>query len=193
MTHNVLVRGHGLLLRTWGPADLESVTALYVDPEARRWSPPLDVSEEKITERLDHWVQQAAGGTPMAFAVTGEQDPDTVLGAIDYRRDLPSPPFSVADVGYSVLPFARRRGVASRALILLTGWLLSPDGGDFHRVQLDHAIENLGSCRVADRAGFTREGVRAGYLPLQDTPDAPVVLHDTCLHGTVRRSEQPTG
>jgi RimJ/RimL family protein N-acetyltransferase len=54
------------------------------------------------------------------------------------------------------------------------------------RVQLDHAVENVASCRTADHAGFTREGVRRHFLPLQDSAGAPVVFHDTCLHGLVR-------
>jgi len=89
-------------------------------------------------------------------------------------------------VGYNVLPEARGRGVASRALRLLSTWVLSPQGMDLERVQLDHAVENVASCRTADHAGFTREGVRQRFLPLQNSPKAPVVFHDTCLHGLVR-------
>ena len=40
------------------------------------------------------------------------------------------------------------------------------------RVQLDHSVENIASCRVALAAGFEIEGVRRGFLPLRD-PTAP--------------------
>ena len=54
------------------------------------------------------------------------------------------------------------------------------------RVQLDHSVENVASCRVALAAGLEIEGVRRGFLPLRD-PAAPdgVRRHDVCLHGVV--------
>jgi hypothetical protein len=55
-----------------------------------------------------------------------------------------------------------------------------------HPVHLDHADENVRSCLTADRPGIPRDGVRSRFLPLQESPDAPVVYHDTCLHGLTR-------
>jgi RimJ/RimL family protein N-acetyltransferase len=69
---------------------------------------------------------------------------------------------------------------------LITEWLWSPDGGDVHRVQLDHAVENVASCRTALRVGFAVEGRRPGYLPLRETESSPVVRHAVCLHGRLR-------
>jgi RimJ/RimL family protein N-acetyltransferase len=76
--------------------------------------------------------------------------------------------------------------VASGAVRLLAQWLLDPDGGDVHRVQLDHAVANEGSCRTAARAGFVVEGRREQFLPLKAADDAPVVRHPVCLHGRWR-------
>ena len=64
----------------------------------------------------------------------------------------------------------------------LTRWLMAPEGRGLERVQLDHSTENPASCRVALAAGFEREGVRRGYLPLRE-PDGTVRRHDVCLHG----------
>jgi RimJ/RimL family protein N-acetyltransferase len=184
---DVLTRGSGLLLRTWREDDLDAMTRLLTDPEARRWSPPLGTLQPGWAgERLAAAVRSAVDDDPTSFVIAAEDDPATPLGSIDIRRDLPIPPFSVVDVGYGVLPEARGHGVAGHALRLLSSWLLSPEGMGLHRVQLDHAVENVGSCRTADRAGFAREGVRARFLPLQESPDAPVVYHDTCLHGLTR-------
>ena len=184
---DVLTGGDGLLLRTWRSSDLEAMTRLLSDPESLRWSPPMHVrGDDWVAERLTRAVQSAQDDDPTSFVIADSGDPGPALGSIDFRRDLPIPPFSVVDVGYNVLPEARGRGVAARALRLLSTWVLSPDGMDLERVQLDHAVENHASCRTADRAGFTREGVRRHLLPLQDSPEAPVVFHDTCLHGLVR-------
>jgi RimJ/RimL family protein N-acetyltransferase len=184
---DVLTRGDGLVLRTWRERDLAAMTALLTDAESRRWNPPLgEFTSERIGQRLAAAVESAAGDDPTSFVIAADDDQDRVLGSIDFRRDHPIPPFSVVDVGYGVLPDARGHGVAATALRLLSAWVLSPDGMDLDRVQLDHAVENVASCRTADRAGFTREGVRQRFLPLQASPQAPVVLHDTCLHGLVR-------
>jgi RimJ/RimL family protein N-acetyltransferase len=184
---DVLTSGDGLVLRTWRRTDLDPMTRLLADPESRRWSPPIHVrGDDWIAERLTRAVRSAEDDDPTTFVIAASDDPDGALGSIDFRRDLPIPPFSVVDVGYNLLPEARGRGIAGRALRLLSGWVLSPQGMDLERVQLDHAVENHASCRTADRAGFTREGVRRHLLPLQDSPEAPVVFHDTCLHGLVR-------
>jgi RimJ/RimL family protein N-acetyltransferase len=184
---DVLTAGDGIVLRTWRSADREAMTRLLTDPESLRWSPPMHVPDaDWVTERLAKAVASAADDDPTSFVIVATDDQARALGSIDFRRDLPIPPFSVVDVGYGLLPEARGRGVAAGALRLLSAWVLSPDGMDLQRVQLDHAVENVASCRTADRAGFTKEGVRPRFLPLRDEPEAPVVFHDTCLHGLVR-------
>ena len=106
------------------------------------------------------------------------------VGNIGWRRDAPAP-LRICEIGYSVHPDARGRGVARRAIRVFTRWLtLDDDGPRQARVQLDHSVENLASCRVALAAGFEQEGVRRAYLPLPD-PTAPSGerRHDVCLHG----------
>ena len=58
------------------------------------------------------------------------------------------------------LPAARGRGIAPRALDLATSYAMS--GLGLHRVQLQHALDNTASCRVAEKAGFTLEGFQRG-------------------------------
>lgn len=181
------VRDDLVALRVWQPDDVPQLLALQSDPEMRRWSPVFDAPDAAdCARRVARAQAAAADGLPNAFAVVDAGDPALVLGAIDWRNDHPLPQFSVLDVGYGVVPAARGRGVGSRALRLLSDWLLAPDGGDVHRVQLDHAVENEGSCRVALRAEFAIEGRREAFLPLRAHADAPVVRHAVCLHGRWR-------
>jgi RimJ/RimL family protein N-acetyltransferase len=181
------VRDDLVALRVWEPDDVPQLLALQADPQMRRWSPVFDTPDAAdCANRVARAQAAAADGLPSSFAVVAVADPAQVLGAIDWRNDHPLPQFSVLDVGYGVAPAARGRGVASRALRLLSDWLLAPDGGDVHRVQLDHAVENEGSCRVALHAGFAVEGRREAFLPLKADADAPVVRHAVCLHGRWR-------
>jgi RimJ/RimL family protein N-acetyltransferase len=188
------VRAGGVLLRTWRPEDVVGRLALDSDPEVFRWSPLARVPDLAwVTERIEQAVQDAAAGCPTSFAVVAADEPARVLGSVDWRNRYPTPPFSLVDIGYGVAPAARGRGVGSTAVRLLTEWLMSPDGGDVHRVQLDHAVGNVASCRTALRVGFAIEGRRPGYLPLRETESAPVVRHTVCLHGRVRPDRAGTG
>jgi RimJ/RimL family protein N-acetyltransferase len=55
----------------------------------------------------------------------------------------------------------RGRGYTTRALVLVARWALAQD--DVARVQLRADPENVASCRVAEKAGFRREGVLRSF------------------------------
>jgi RimJ/RimL family protein N-acetyltransferase len=81
-----------------------------------------------------------------------------VVGQISLRRiDLSD---AAGEVSYWVLPAARGRRVAPRALAALAGWSFEQLG--LHRVELCHSTRNSASCRVATRAGFVAEGTKRG-------------------------------
>ncbi len=181
------LRRGDVAVRVWRPDDVPQLLALLLDPTMRRWSPTFAAPNEAACAERVRVAQQAADeGRPTSFAIVSADDPAQVLGTFDWRNGFP-PGFSIVDIGYGVAPAMRGRGVASTVVRLVTDWLLSPEGGDVHRVQLDHAVENEGSCRTALRAGFEVEGRRAAFLPLRATPSAPVQRHTVCLHGRVRQ------
>jgi RimJ/RimL family protein N-acetyltransferase len=61
------------------------------------------------------------------------------------------------EVGFWLLPDARGRGVATTALRLALGWLF--EGEDLNRVEMTTTPDNPTVPAVAERLGFTREGV----------------------------------
>jgi RimJ/RimL family protein N-acetyltransferase len=63
----------------------------------------------------------------------------------------------VTEVGYWVAAEARGRGLCPRAVSLVSRWLIAEHGVE--RVQLRADVENVPSRRVAEKAGFTQEGV----------------------------------
>ena len=71
-------------------------------------------------------------------------------------------------VGYWVAPWARNRGLATRAVETLCAWALAEGG--FDRLELTTDPENAASQRVAEKAGFVREGLVPGYV---QTPSGP--------------------
>lgn len=182
-----MILGEGLALRGLVPGDRERLLELMQEPEQRRFSPAFVVppaSIEDLDPRVSQSAERFAVGEPTILCIADEAAPDRFLGMIAWRIDLPKP-FLTCDIGYSVHPDSRRRGVARRAITTLCRWLTVDDDGPHQvRVQLDHVVENHASCRTATATGFAREGVRRGFFPLPDAtaPDGER-RHDVCLHG----------
>jgi RimJ/RimL family protein N-acetyltransferase len=158
----------GLLLRPWRAEDAAVLVRAYADPAIRRWHVrSMDEAEARawVRERQAMWAAETGGD----WAV---EDGGTPAGRVALRKlDLRE---GCGEVGYWVLPEARGRGVASRALAALGDWLLGEGG--LHRLELDHSVENRASCRVAENAGFAAEGVKRASVLHEDG------WHDMHLH-----------
>jgi RimJ/RimL family protein N-acetyltransferase len=147
-------------LRLWSSSDIPAMVAACQDPEIQRWTPvPQPFAEEDARDWLaTHESKMRAGeGLPLAIvAPTGE-----VLGCIELhiRRQ------GVGQIGYWVAPWARRRRVATRALVLLSRWALATL--PLFRLQVTAAPDNVASQAVAERAGFRREGLLRSYAEIK--------------------------
>jgi RimJ/RimL family protein N-acetyltransferase len=142
-----------LLLRPVAEDDVPALTAACQDPEIPRWtSVPSPYTEDDACAFV--------GKARHAFAIV-ESDSGELLGTIGFDV-LPD---GRAQLGYWVKREARGRGVASRALSMLARWLLTECG--FARVQLIAEPANGASRRVAERAGFRREGLLRSYIELK--------------------------
>src|SRR5204863_10179107 len=88
-----------------------------------------------------------------SFAVAEPEDDVRLLAAMSIQRIFRG---GTGEIGYWTAPWARGHGVMTRAVRLLARWSFS----EFHlrRIELVIAVDNHGSNRVAERAGFTREG-----------------------------------
>jgi RimJ/RimL family protein N-acetyltransferase len=141
-----------LVLRPLVEADAPAlVTAIGDDPDLDRWTRiPFPYSEEDARAFL-------ASTEESAFVIldraTGE-----ILGGIGARAQEPA----IVEIGYWVKAEARGRGVATRALVLVARFAFDELGAA--RVQLRTEPDNVGSQRVAEKAGFSREGVLRSLL-----------------------------
>jgi RimJ/RimL family protein N-acetyltransferase len=101
--------------------------------------------------------EDAATGRGFALAIV-DPGSDRPLGSIGCRMARAT---GVADVGYWVAPDARGRGLATMALRTLTTWVFA----NLHpaRIELLADPGNVASQRVAEKAGFSREGVLRSY------------------------------
>jgi RimJ/RimL family protein N-acetyltransferase len=144
-------------LRPWRLDDApEVVVCLDGDPEIARW---LDgVPQPYTLEHAEAYIRGDIVPDESKYAIVDARD-GRILGSIGLRPDANG---DVGEIGYWVRGDARGRGVVTRALVLLSRHALR--AGGYARVQLYADPENVASCRAAERAGFTREGlVRARH------------------------------
>jgi RimJ/RimL family protein N-acetyltransferase len=141
-------------LRRWDAGDVPAlIRAIDGDPEISSFLEliPQPYGEAEATA----WVAAAAAmwreqtGSPFAVLVGDEVAGGAGITWLD-RGD------GVGDVGYWLRREARGRGYTTRAVRLLARWAF--DLG-CERLQIRADTENAVSIRVAERAGFRREGV----------------------------------
>jgi RimJ/RimL family protein N-acetyltransferase len=92
-------------------------------------------------------------GSRAGFCIRGADDAFYGFAAI-VHLDLDT---REGEIGYMVAPAARGRGASARAVELLTRWGF--DELDLERLELRIDVQNVVSERVAERAGYRREGV----------------------------------
>ena len=157
---SLTLQDHRFALRPLTEEDVPAVTACGSDEQIQAWLPLPDPYTEEDARWfcMDFSAAQQQTGHGLVLGI--EKD-EKLAGAIDLKRtDWQA---RSTEVGYWTAPWARRQGVMTRALTVLSRWVLETQ--DFTRVEVRVAVGNTASARVAAGAGFTREGVlrRAGY------------------------------
>jgi RimJ/RimL family protein N-acetyltransferase len=126
------------------------------------------------------WVERYTRGreerTNEGFAIIDSASGDFLgfMGLVNLKLEEEE-----AEAGYIVASHARGRGVATRALRVLTAWAF--EELPLERIELLIDAENSPSEVVAERCGYTREGVlRWTYLK-------PGLRSDTIVYSKLRR------
>ena len=147
------------MLRPMRDRDIDAVVAACQDPEIPRWTTvPTPYRREHALSW--HMVQDAKRRTGEAiFLIVADAESDELLGAIDVR--VQNAEQKRGEIGYWLARDARGRGAITRAVVLLSRWALNGMGLD--RVTVLAHPENEASQRVAERAGFLREGLMRDY------------------------------
>jgi RimJ/RimL family protein N-acetyltransferase len=147
-----------IVLRPWEPRDAPAVTAACQDPEIPRWTVvPHKYTGRHAREFIFGTTADLASGRELALAIVDRED--RLLGALGIST------FDWADlkgeIGYWMVAEARGRGIGARATRMLAVWALTRLG--LERLELLANPQNEASQRLAERAGFTREGTLRRY------------------------------
>jgi RimJ/RimL family protein N-acetyltransferase len=147
-------------LRPWSDRDLGCVAEASRDPDIPNGTTvPVPYSDAAgsafVARQQDRW----ASGQGLSLAVVDASTEGAVGLACLLHRQQPG----VLGVGYWTVATARRRGLTTRAVTLLSRWALGqPSVG---RLEALVSPDNAASIGVLQRAGFVREGTLRGYLP----------------------------
>jgi RimJ/RimL family protein N-acetyltransferase len=142
-----------IALRPLAEEDVPAIVEACRDPEIPRRT---SVPEGLTARQAEEFVAEAGD----VYAIV-DADTDELLGTIGFHI----PEHGRGNFGYWVRKEARGRGVATRALVLLCRWAARERG--LGRLQLIVEPDNLASIRVAERAGFRREGRLRDYIELK--------------------------
>jgi RimJ/RimL family protein N-acetyltransferase len=143
-----------VVLRAMAERDVADIVEACRDPLIQRYTRvPEGYGEVDARAFVGGARDRRAHGLSLELAIADLRDSRLagVVGLVRDRWDVER-----AEVGYWVAPRARGGGVASRGLALLSRWALRELG--FARLDLQAALSNPGSIRVAERCGYVREG-----------------------------------
>lgn len=141
-------------LRPWGEeGDVEAITSACNDRAIAEFLDliPSPYTEDDARAYLEICREGWDDGTQTNFAIT---EGAHALGSIGVRWVEPDQ--GVAEVGYWVAAEARGRGLCTRAVRLVSRWVLEDCRAE--RLQLRADELNPASRKVAENAGFTEEG-----------------------------------
>ncbi|MEV0973443.1 GNAT family N-acetyltransferase [Microtetraspora glauca] len=164
-----------LVLRPFGPGDAGQVSEIIKERGHITGLPPGAPGHPLgIAPWLSqgvHELWRSGQGIHLAMEARG-----VIVGAISLFKTQWGA--GTTEVGYGVRPNYRGRGFAPEAVRGLTERVLG--AGALRRVELRANLDNTASIRVAEKAGFTREGVLRGAGFEDDGP------HDLVVFGLLR-------
>jgi RimJ/RimL family protein N-acetyltransferase len=145
-----------VLLRAWEQHDIPAIVAACRDPETARWTTiPVPYGEDDARA----WLQRcetawAEGAAP--FAVVDRESGEVAAAITLWVHGR------VGELGYWAAPAFRGRGYVPRAVNLICEWSFGEI--ELPRLQLTTFPGNASSERVAEKCGFSREGILRSWL-----------------------------
>ncbi|MGI5274347.1 GNAT family N-acetyltransferase [Nonomuraea sp. CA-218870] len=153
-----------LLVRPFAEEDVPDLAATAADPLTQSMTGvPRNYTQAHARAFIADAERMRLRGEGVAWAVEEEEG-----GRFAVSVDLRDVDWGnrTGEIGYMAAPWARGRGYTAEAVTAIGRWLLQEQR--FHRLRLRAAVSNPASQRVAEKAGFVREGVERGALRGED-------------------------
>lgn len=152
-------------LREWTVEDAAWYAEATRDPEVQRYTTdPPTITEAQVADAIRSLPANPATAS-FCIEDAGERCGNV---AVDFED-------GIGHVSYLVAAHARGRGLATGALTEFVAWILA------HRTVVELRLwthrDNIGSRRVAERAGFVRDPARDGDREIKDHLWPTVAYH----------------
>lgn len=146
------------------------------DPEVTRtmtWTPheDMDVTRSVLRRMIDAWER----GARFTYMIL-ERDSKQAVGMIEIR-----PEGHKAEIGYVLARKYWNRGYMSEAAAALRDWAFSQP--EIFRLYATTSVTNIGSQRVMEKIGMTREGLMRRYVIHPNVSSEPI---DSYLYALVK-------
>jgi ribosomal-protein-alanine N-acetyltransferase len=166
------VRGDGLLLRPIDVSDADIIMEAGTTDVPDWTFIPRDLALEDARRWVHRSVEARRNGRAIRFVVETDLGRAGTIGAEQLYDHDPG----VMETFYFILPAHRGGGLATRALMAIDNWLVESVAG-LRRLQLHVIPGNPASERVAQRAGYRREGLVVNQIgPVNGYPTRDAVL-----------------
>lgn len=137
------------------------------DPEVTRtmtWTPheDIDVTHSVLRRMIDAWEHR----TRFPYLIL-DKDSNQAMGMIEIR-----PEGHKVEIGYVLARKYWNHGYMTEAAAILRDWAFSQPG--IFRVYATTSVDNIGSQRVMEKIGMTREGLMRRYTIHPSTSPEPI-------------------
>lgn len=155
--------GEGFFLRPPAASDIDTIYRHCQDPLIGRFTTvPQPYERVHAVEYVERSALDWRSGSGAPFVIVSDATGE-VIGTIGvFRKSWDN---SVAEIGYWLSAEARGKGIASRAVKVLSYWAIEAMG--LARLQLGTNRANLASQRVAEKAGFKYEGTLRNWREIR--------------------------
>jgi RimJ/RimL family protein N-acetyltransferase len=161
LAYPVALRDGVVSIRPWRNTDIGCVEQASHDHRIPQYTTvPEHYTREAALAYIARQHARLAAGEGICLVIA-DQRTDQAVGHINL---MIRPQEGVAGIGYWIVPAARRRGSASRAVALITAWGLS--AAHFARIEAWVEPGNLASQRILEINGYRREGKLRSYLTI---------------------------
>ena len=155
-----------LLIGSVSLVDLEKIHELHSLPETDKFNTlGIPVNLNQTESLITNWIEMNNNGQNKNFTFKVELiENKTFIGLISLN--LGKPKYRIAEVWYKFHSDFWNKGYATESLneILTFGFKELK----LHRIEAGCAVENIGSIRVLEKVGMTKEGRKRKVLPLKD-------------------------
>ena len=145
--------------------DLESIHLLHSLEATDQYNAlgiPKNVEETKSI--IEPWIAQMDKETIQVFTFAIEETSNGEFIGL-FGLTIGSPKYRMAEVWYKILPKFWGKGIATEVLsrVIRFGF----EELKLHRIEAGVAVENIGSIRVLEKVGMTKEGRGRKIIPLK--------------------------